>query len=67
MTEYLVTIPIAGHAFIDVEADSAEEAQEKAFEIVRRDHIEEWEPLTQFNSGNVCYCPSPWEVKVEVV
>lgn len=67
MREWQVTIPIAGHAFITVEAETAEEAKELAFGEVNRTHIEEWEPLEQFNQGNVCYCPSPWEVEVEDV
>ena len=65
MREYQVTVPIAGHAFITVNADSEEEAKEKAFAEITLDHIEEWEALEQFNRGNVCYCPSPWEIDVE--
>jgi hypothetical protein len=65
MAEYNVTIPIAGHAFKTVEADSQEEAIEKAMEELTVDDIGEWEPLMRFNQGNVCYCPSPWEAEAE--
>ena len=65
MKEYEVIIPIAGHAFVTVEAESEDDAKEKAFEKVTLDHVESWEPLERFNQGNICYCPSPWEVEVE--
>ncbi len=66
MKFYTVTIPIAGHAYVDVEAENEKDAISKAFNSVSRDHIEEWQALKQFNSGNVCYCPTPWEVELEV-
>ena len=66
MPTYNVTIPIAGHAFKTVEADSEEEAIEKAMEEVSIDEIDEWGPLMRFNQGNVCYCPSPWEAEAEL-
>jgi hypothetical protein len=55
---YSVKIPIAGHAYIDVEADNEEAAIEAAMDSVELRHIESWEVLEQFNQGNVCYCPS---------
>jgi hypothetical protein len=64
---YSVTLPIAGHAFLEVEASSEAEAIEKAMEVVTMDHIESWEALDQFNRGNVCYCPSPWEAEAQEV
>lgn len=64
MKEYTVTIPIAGHAYVTVEAENDEQAKEKAFAEVTIDHVEQWEALDQFNQGNVCYCPQPWEVEV---
>lgn len=63
---YNVTIPIAGHAHMTVIADSEEAAIEKAMEDVRLENVEEWEPLEQFNQGNVCYCPQPWEAVAEL-
>jgi len=60
-----VTIPIAGHAFVEVEAEDEKAAIAKAMDEVSREHLEEWTPLDRFNSGNVCYCPHPWEVTAE--
>lgn len=64
---YSVCIPIAGHAYIEVEAESEAEAIEKALasEDLNMSAIEEWEALERFHSGNVCYCPSPWEATAE--
>lgn len=62
--EYQVTIPIAGHAFLTVEADSEEEAIELAMGEVTIDDFEGWEPVETFIQGNVCYCPQPWSVDV---
>lgn len=66
MAIYNVTIPIAGHAFLRIEAESKEAAINAALEQVTRDNIEEWEPLEQFTQGNVCYCPQPWEIEAEL-
>lgn len=63
--EYHVTIPIAGHAYLTVEAESVEEAIEIAMGEVTIDHIETWDPVEAFNQGNVCYCPRPWEAEAE--
>ena len=65
MKTYEVTIPIAGHAFMRVEASSEKEAHEKALLELRRDDIEEWDALDTFMTGNVCHCPQPWEVEIE--
>ena len=46
-----------------VEADSEEEAIEKAIETVHLDDVENWEALKEFNMGNVCFCPRPWEAE----
>lgn len=67
MAKFNVTIPIAGHAFLEVEAESQEEAIQAAMEQVTLDHVEEWEPLEHFTRGNVCYCPSPWEIEAEEI
>jgi len=66
MKNWDVTLPIAGHAYVTVEADSEEEAIEKAFDVVELKHIENWEALTAFNHGNVCHCPSPWEAGAQL-
>lgn len=62
---YVVTVPIAGHITFEVEAKSEEEAKRLAWECPASDGELEWEPLNQFNSGNVCHCPYPWQVEVE--
>jgi hypothetical protein len=61
---FTVTIPIAGHLIVDVEAETEERAKEEAFNKATLDDIEDWEALNKFNQGNICYCPSPWEVEI---
>ena len=65
--EYNVTIPIAGHAYMTIEADSEEEAIEKAMESITINDVAEWEPLQEVNRGNVCCFPSPWEAIAEEI
>ena len=65
MGKYLVIVPVAGHASIEVEADSPAEAEALAFERLGPENLEDWEFLQSFNEGNICHCPSPWEVVVE--
>jgi hypothetical protein len=62
---YHVTLPIAGHITVTVEAESKDAAIAKALETdVSSADIDEWTTLKKFNSGNVCHCPSPWEAEV---
>lgn len=63
MKTYTVTVPIAGHAIITVEAESEEDAIHEALNTVTVDDLESWEAVEQFNQGNVCYCPQPWEAE----
>lgn len=65
MKEYTVTIPLAGHATVIVQAENEKEAKEKAFQSDISNNDITWELLNQFSKGNVCYCPSPWSVDVE--
>ena len=66
MKTYTVTIPIAGHITVFVEANSAEEAREIALDDPEKDDSElTWETLECFTMGNVCYCPTPWKIEVE--
>ncbi len=65
MPTYYVTIPIAGHAYIYVEADNEDAALEKGMEDITIDNIETWEPMETFLEGNVLYCPRPWEAEIE--
>lgn len=63
MTTYNVTIPIGGHAYLVIEAESEDEAISKAMDEVTLAHVDNWEALTRVNKGNVCYFPSPWEAE----
>lgn len=65
MSKFTVTLPIAGHAVVEVEADTKSEAISEAMEIVEDQHITDWEPLEQFVSGAINYCPTPHRPVVE--
>ena len=79
MKTYSVIIPVAGHVCLSVKAESEDDAKTKAFDVasdalnrmLKGDdgesdaEFQNIELLDQFNRGNVCYCPSPWEVEVE--
>lgn len=65
MPRYTVTLPIAGHAYIVIDADDEKAAISQAMDEVTIEHIEDWEALDQFNEGNVCYCPTPWTACAE--
>lgn len=68
MMIYNVTVPIAGHVTIKVEAESEEEAIEQALDsTVSEDNEIQWELLERFNDGNICYCPQPWEAEAEEI
>ncbi len=67
MKTYDVVLPVAGSAYVSVEAESEEAAIEKAMEKVSLSDIEEWEALRQFSRGKVCYCPRPWEASAKEV
>jgi hypothetical protein len=60
-----VTLPVAGHLYVEVEALSEEEAIEKAFNEATLDDLESWEAIRQFQQGNVSYCPRPWEAEAQ--
>lgn len=64
MKNYSVTIPIAGHFIIEVDAESEEQAIEKAMNADEKDGELQYEFLTRFHEGNVCYCPIPWEQEI---
>jgi hypothetical protein len=78
MKTYCVMIPMAGHVCLSVEAESEDDAKEKAFDVagealdrmIKSDdksdaEFQNIELLDEFNRGNFCLCPSPWEVEVE--
>lgn len=58
-----VTLPVAGHLYVEVEADNEDAAIEKAFDTATLDDLESWEAIRQFQQGNVSYCPRPWEAE----
>lgn len=64
MRTYAVTLPIAGHAYVVVDAEDEKDAIEQALNTVELKHIETWEALEQFQQGNVSYCPRPWQIEV---
>lgn len=63
MKTYDVMIPFAGHLSIQVEAKDEKDAIQVAMDEATLEHVESWEALEQFNQGNICYCPSPWEAE----
>lgn len=67
MNTYEVTIPIFGHAYLTVQADSEEEAIELAMDEASPDHVEGWEALRELNRGNVCYAPAPWSAEARLI
>lgn len=67
MKTYGVRIPIAGIAYVEVEATCEEAAELAALDRVTLSDIESWDGLRQFNQGNVCFCPHPWEIEVELL
>jgi hypothetical protein len=65
---YSVTIPIAGHVIVEVDAEDEKSAIKKALDAeISAEDIEQWQTLDRFLQGNVCYCPKPWEVSAEEV
>lgn len=60
---WIVSIPIAGTCTYTVEADSKEEAIEKAWGMNADDDGEvEWEFYSRLTSGNVLH---PWQNEIE--
>lgn len=64
--KYGVTIPIAGHSYVEIEADNKEQAKEKAMECSEHGDVS-WECLDCFCEGNVLNCPSPNEIEIELL
>jgi hypothetical protein len=72
MPKFTVIVPFAGHIEKTVEAATPEEARGKVFEgwsgfagCDQEDYFYDYELLDRFHAGNVCYCPSPWELTIE--
>lgn len=66
MTEYIITIPIAGYVTMSVEAANKEDAIDEAFQNASLNDIDEWDVYSQIVEGNVLYAPQN-EVEVEEV
>jgi hypothetical protein len=67
MKTFNVTIPIAGHVSFEIEAETKEAAIKAACDADPIEGEVTWEMLESFNQGNVCFCPSPWEVTAKEV
>lgn len=67
MKTFTVTMPIAGHVTFEIEAESEQAAIKAAWETDSGEGEVTWEMLESFSEGNVCHCPSPWEVTAEEV
>ena len=68
MKKYGVSIPIAGYVYIEVEADSEEDAIDKAFDKGYEDKdIAEIEMFDKLIEGNVCnvYCTEASAEEIE--
>jgi hypothetical protein len=65
MTEYRVTVPIVGVAFVVVDAQTKKEAIEKALEEVELSGMEEWSPFEEIVSGNCLNFSTPNRIEVD--
>lgn len=67
MATYSVTLPIAGYAIVEVEADSEEAAIDAALgsDVTMRD-IEEWSVLKAIVTGNILHT-SPNDASAELI
>ena len=59
MSDYEVTVPIAGCSVTTVEADDEESAIQKAIEDLSSEYFEGWEAHDCFTQGNLCLRISP--------
>lgn len=57
MARWTVTVPIAGSATLEVEAETEEAAIQEALNEVTIKDFDEWEALEYITRGNVCYAP----------
>ena len=69
MSKYLVTVPLVGYTYCEVEAENEEDAKEKALEICcdfddKNVEVGEFYGVEHVNNGNVCYHPM-WDMEVE--
>lgn len=70
MAKYLVTMPLVGYSYVTVEAESEDEAKEKAYEICcdweENENVEcgEIYGIEKVVEGNVCSHPY-WNISIE--
>jgi hypothetical protein len=65
---YSVTIPIAGHVIVEVDAEDKKSAIEEAFKVrISTKDIDQWVMLKSFNERGFCHCPGPWDAEAEEV
>lgn len=69
MSNYLVTVPLVGYTYCEVEAENEEDAKEKALDICcdfDNENVEvgEFYGVEHVNKGNVCYHPM-WDMEVK--
>lgn len=59
MKDFYVQLPMAGIISFDVEAETEEEAIEKALcsDKLKIENIDEWDVFEHICEGNVCYAP----------
>lgn len=57
MAKFAVEMPLVGVAYLEVEADSLEQAWERACDIVEPKDMEEWYPVKAVATGNVVHHP----------
>jgi len=60
-----VTLPIVGHAFLSVEAETEEDAINTAMNNCSFTDIDSWEAIHRFQAGNISFCPRPWEAEAD--
>jgi hypothetical protein len=54
VTTYCVTLPITGACWVEVEAETTEEAINKAIDNAARHTLAQWQAHRSICSGNVC-------------
>jgi hypothetical protein len=59
MAKFEVVLPIVGYAYMEVEADSLDEAWETACDLLEFNDMEEWYPVKTVATGNVLHHPKP--------
>lgn len=62
-----VTIPVAAHAEIQVEAETETKAIERAKALIQLCDLASFEALDYVMLGNVCHFPRPWEASADLL